>query len=237
MNVHDWLPRQLPHVNSPASPFGVVTVFSTGGGFSLFNCSTSANNGSDSRNGWSIPCLSTPDFQVRYLDSGFGISDFPLSSCAKMYSISHVPSAVFTGQEQYNQTYNYVLLNWSKPSCANCEANGKHCRLKINGANNETECVDIPRQPGDGTYLRHTFPYVVIQIKIRIRHQFRQNQVVLHIIVQYEMKALVLLGRHCHKQNCLTNILGIMLQVHPTKERLQQVWLLYSQFSFCCVSF
>ncbi|CDP05078.1 unnamed protein product [Coffea canephora] len=157
MNVHDCLPRQLPHVNSPASPFGVVTVFSTGGGFSLFNCSTSANNGSDSRNGWPIPCLSTPDFQVRYLDSGF---------------------------EQYNQTYNYVLLNWSKPSCANCEANGKHCRLKINGANNETECVDIPRQPGDGTYLRHTFPYVVIQIKIRIRHQFSSPSVVCHFNIE-----------------------------------------------------
>lgn len=161
MNVPDCLPRQLPNVNSSASPFGVVTVFSTSG-FSLFNCSTSNNNSeSDSRSGWPVPCLSSPGFQVRYLDSVYGISDFPLSSCAKMYSISYVPSAVFTGQEQYDESYNYVSLNWSKPSCGNCETKGKHCRLKINGTNDETECVDIPRQPGNGTNLHHTFPFAL----------------------------------------------------------------------------
>ncbi|XP_027124433.2 rust resistance kinase Lr10-like [Coffea arabica] len=154
ITVPECLPRQVPQVNSSASPFGVVSVFSIDG-FSLFNCSTSSNNGTriHSRIGSPVPCLSSPAFQVLYLDSIYSISDFAQPSCVKMYNISYVPKAVFTGQEQYEHysPYDYVRLNWSKPSCANCEAKGEYCSLKINGTNDETECVDIPIQPGDGS--------------------------------------------------------------------------------------
>lgn len=152
LNATDCLPRQLPNVNSSASSFGIYTVFSSGG-FTLFNCSASSKETETGiRYGNLVPCLSPPGYQVRYFESDYSISEFSLSSCAKMYNVSYAPAAVLTGLEgEYTESYNYVSLNWSKPSCGNCEAQRKYCRLKSNDTNDETECVDIPRQSGDKT--------------------------------------------------------------------------------------
>ncbi|KAE8675431.1 hypothetical protein F3Y22_tig00111671pilonHSYRG00157 [Hibiscus syriacus] len=36
-------------------------------------------------------------------------------------------------------------LKWNKPDCADCEAQGKGCRLKTNSTEDQTECFYIPK--------------------------------------------------------------------------------------------
>ncbi|CAI9092535.1 OLC1v1027798C1 [Oldenlandia corymbosa var. corymbosa] len=141
------LPRQIPAVNSSASPFSVVSNYGYSG-YTLFNCTASSNGTvSDTVNGYPVPCLnSSTGYEVIAFDSQRDISEFILSSCAKMYSVSYVPIGVFSGGERFEAGYSYIHLNWSEPICGHCEVIGKYCRPKINGTIGETECIDSPIQ-------------------------------------------------------------------------------------------
>ncbi|RVW22561.1 putative RING-H2 finger protein ATL21A [Vitis vinifera] len=61
----------------------------------------------------------------------------------KMHNISSVPNDIFE----------HFYLNWSKPICRNCEADGKRCRLKSNSTEPETECFIISKK-AQGTAVR-----------------------------------------------------------------------------------
>ncbi|KAK9287630.1 hypothetical protein L1049_016067 [Liquidambar formosana] len=67
------------------------------------------------------------------------IYEYPLLSIGEVYNISSVPYV--------NIFYNkYVPINWSRPECGNCEAEGKKCRLKKNYSTEpETECFNQVR--------------------------------------------------------------------------------------------
>ncbi|CAN6566840.1 unnamed protein product [Malus baccata var. baccata] len=58
-----------------------------------------------------------------------------LQTCTRMYDVLSVPFGDWVGNGDFLQ------FKWSKPNCTECEAEGKRCRLKINGAKSEIECV------------------------------------------------------------------------------------------------
>ncbi|KAJ6760290.1 SERINE/THREONINE KINASE putative-RELATED [Salix purpurea] len=55
-----------------------------------------------------------------------------------MYSLPSVP-------DELNGRDNILHLNWSRPACGLCGAQGKLCRLKNNTDRIETECYDKPK--------------------------------------------------------------------------------------------
>lgn len=139
-------PGQPPSVNSSISLFKIAEVFGVEEGYTLFNCSSNLTDSYP----YPIKCLSRQKYQVLAIYSSYGISSLPqYSSCFKMYNVSYVPYSVFTGE---HQKYSFHMsLHWSKPSCGNCEAKGKYCRLKNNGTESRTECFSS-KQQGQGTF-------------------------------------------------------------------------------------
>lgn len=135
------LPEKLLELNSSTSLFEVEAVGS-GDGYTLFNCS-------NPRDYETIPCLSSHRYKVVPFSSGSEITSLiPRSSCFKMYNISYVPYGALTEKDYGSGDLFY--LRWSRPSCGNCEVQGKFCRLR-NGQ--ETECFS-PQQPQHGgTYM------------------------------------------------------------------------------------
>ncbi|CAA2957647.1 rust resistance kinase Lr10-like [Olea europaea subsp. europaea] len=111
-------------------------------GYTLFNCSAKPEANSYSG---PITCLGSSKYQVYAFRSFYSVSEFPLSSCVKMYNISDVSEVIFRGLPEYYT--DDTQLHLSKPFCGNCESTGKQCRFKNNGTNNETECFEIPKQP------------------------------------------------------------------------------------------
>ncbi|CAL5206566.1 unnamed protein product [Lathyrus oleraceus] len=55
---------------------------------------------------------------------------------------------------------NYLHLTWSKPNCIKCEREGKMCKLKNNGTEDETECFDRHHKPTKKIILYVTVPFV-----------------------------------------------------------------------------
>jgi len=45
------------------------------------------------------------------------------------------------------QFENVLILTWSKPNCSKCEIEGKMCKLKNNGTEDEIECFDRHHKP------------------------------------------------------------------------------------------
>lgn len=140
------LPKELPNTNSPVFPFDIAEDFTYA--YTLFNCSQSYTRKPWDR-GNEVTCLSSNGYGVLGFSSLYGISDLPLPSCTKMYDISKFPLEVFNGLDEYRSIETYV--NWSRPSCANCEAEGKFCKLRSNDTRLEIQCFDIPKpqQPGN----------------------------------------------------------------------------------------
>ncbi|GMY20523.1 putative ring-h2 finger protein atl21a [Fagus crenata] len=81
-----------------------------------------------------IYCLSNHGYQIVALYEDDPAYSAPLS-CPKMYdSISAPPSLIYGYANDFQ-------LNWFKPICGNCEAEGKKCGMK--GNTSETQCSPI----------------------------------------------------------------------------------------------
>ncbi|KAL2556197.1 Protein kinase superfamily protein [Forsythia ovata] len=134
-DIDGCFPGSLPVLNFSASPFQFESQFSYFYNFTLFNCSKlNPNNLDYSYYYYHVPCLSSPDYDIISVDSSNYLYELPISSCSKMFDIQSIPYAVF------ESTYP-LLLNWSRPVCRDCEATGKHCRLKNDSSIlYETEC-------------------------------------------------------------------------------------------------
>ncbi|CAA3008018.1 rust resistance kinase Lr10-like [Olea europaea subsp. europaea] len=133
----------VPAFGSPASAFEMFYQYNgEASGYTLFNCSAKPEANSYSG---PITCLGSSKYQVYAFRSFYSVSEFPLSSCVKMYNISDVSEVIFRGLPEYYT--DDTQLHWSTPFCGNCESTGKQCRFKNNGTNNETECFEIPKQP------------------------------------------------------------------------------------------
>ncbi|XP_060203831.1 rust resistance kinase Lr10-like [Lycium barbarum] len=145
--------RQIQNINSSVWPFTFDQ--NAYDGFTLFNCSSyNKHSFAYSR----INCLSSPHYDVLAFRSASAIWLLP-SSCTKMYNIADIPDEVLFGPPDFSQTQ--INLYWSEPFCGNCEANGKYCKLKSNGSGHETECLDIPEQPGKGLSKQVTIAIVL----------------------------------------------------------------------------
>ncbi|GER49819.1 receptor serine/threonine kinase [Striga asiatica] len=137
------LPARIPQVNSTPSPFEMYYRYNQPSyGYTLFNCTGRAEP--TYRSG-PINCLDHGGYHVFAYQSIYSVTDWPLSMCVKMYNISYISDVIFVGPSEFPA--DDTQLHWSNPSCGYCEAMGRYCRLRTNGANNETECYEIPREP------------------------------------------------------------------------------------------
>ncbi|PSS34253.1 RING-H2 finger protein [Actinidia chinensis var. chinensis] len=103
--------------------------------FGFLNCSKSQlPPGERGYYGIQIACLG----DKVYARSSFRALQLP---CRKMYDMT------LTQDILDNRTFGILPLNWTKPTCGNCEAGGKYCRLKNNSREHETECFDKPKLP------------------------------------------------------------------------------------------
>ncbi|KAL0452422.1 UNVERIFIED_CONTAM: Rust resistance kinase Lr10 [Sesamum latifolium] len=148
-------PEKLTTLNSWASPF-VVEALGYSEGYVLFNCSNAESD-------WqTVSCLSNRDHKVITVASTNEITALPPhSSCFKMYNISYVPYNALTGRDdEYGERF---YVRWRKPSCGNCEAEGKFCRLRNNGTAEDTECFS-PEQPQHGITLGTVLLGVMVEL-------------------------------------------------------------------------
>ncbi|XP_058724623.1 rust resistance kinase Lr10-like isoform X1 [Vicia villosa] len=74
--------------------------------------------------------------------------------CTKTLDITSSP--VYPPIYQQDNLY----LAWSQPNCFKCEIQGKMCKLKINGTEDETECFDRHHKPTKKIILYVTVPFV-----------------------------------------------------------------------------
>lgn len=148
-DAHGCFPRQLQNLDLSASPFEFLSNYDYYLDLSFINCSQTLDQ--FWTNWYQIACLSDQSHQVYATDSG----SFPDLSCTKMYNMTH-PYEFF---RYASITFDDLQLNWSKPECGNCEAQGKYCRFKNNNSsgsnsklllNGTTECLDKPKQPSMG---------------------------------------------------------------------------------------
>ncbi|XP_028059801.1 RING-H2 finger protein ATL22-like [Camellia sinensis] len=146
---HECFPRQLPNLNPSVSPFQFLSNHGFYSDYSFINCSQTLDR--FQFGGSRIDCLSDQSHQVYATDSG----SVPDLSCTKMYNMT-LPYGFFG---YASITFDDLQLNWSKPECGNCEAQGKYCRFKNNNSsgnnsklllNGTTECLDKPKQPSMG---------------------------------------------------------------------------------------
>ncbi|KAL7183633.1 hypothetical protein ACSBR2_025926 [Camellia fascicularis] len=133
-------PRQLQNLDLSASPFQFLSNYDYYPDLSFINCSQTPDQFWTNR--YQIACLSDQSLQVYATGSG----SFPDLSCTKMYNMT-LPYEFFG---YASITFDDLQLNWSKPECGNCEAQGKYCRFKNNNSNGTTECLDKPKRPSMG---------------------------------------------------------------------------------------
>ena len=102
------------------------------GNFDLLNCSSTKTAFPYYFN--PVPCLSVPGYQVYAVYSSYYIDDIDLSSCRKIHNVS-LPYQIFNGKYTFP-------LNWDKPMCKSCEAEGGKCQMKkSNSKEAEIQCV------------------------------------------------------------------------------------------------
>ncbi|CAK8570242.1 unnamed protein product [Lathyrus sativus] len=89
------------------------------------------------------------------LDSGLD----PLL-CTKTLDV--ISSAVYS--PAYLEYENFLDLTWSKPNCMKCEKEGKMCKLKNNGTEDETECFDRHHKPTKKIILYVTVSFVGLML-------------------------------------------------------------------------
>lgn len=113
--------QQLPSLSLSASPFNFVGKLQN---ITLFNCSEKLDK--DGYGVGACPIIALPP-NTR--------NNFNLVNCTKFVDISAVPEVFGFG----------ILLQWSKPKCIECEAQGRSCRLKNISTPAQTECYDTPK--------------------------------------------------------------------------------------------
>ncbi|GFY81853.1 hypothetical protein Acr_02g0000930 [Actinidia rufa] len=125
--------------------------------FSFLNCSKSRLPPGEKAYYWiQIACLGDPTHKV-YAQSS---TDWPQLLCRKMYDRT-LPWAILE-----NRTFGILPLNWTNPTCGNCEVVGKYCRFKNNSREHETECFDKPKLQTKGTIL--AVPYMSSQRMLKL---------------------------------------------------------------------
>ncbi|XP_028084345.1 rust resistance kinase Lr10-like [Camellia sinensis] len=176
------LPRQLPSLNQSAFPFQFLTNYYYED-VSFINCSQTQDKSSM----YQIACLSDQSHQVYAFITSY---TWLLVSCTKMYNMS-LPEEIF--HYGYGTiTFDHLQLNWSKPACGKCEAQGKNCGFKKNNnssssksqllLNGSTECFDKPRQPSTGALMKLKIagevlgPSFLLLVVIAIYHAYRSNK-------------------------------------------------------------
>ncbi|XP_015878440.3 rust resistance kinase Lr10 isoform X1 [Ziziphus jujuba] len=128
--------RQILNLNISASPFQFPFIYELES-FIIFNCSS----GYDYYYGL-ISCLSNHDYKIIAKPYKTETSYWELSSCKKMLDIPSVPDFIIY---DYNQNIP-TSLEWSKPMCAKCEAQGMECVLDRNSSlATQTKCLYIPK--------------------------------------------------------------------------------------------
>ncbi|GMY07461.1 putative ring-h2 finger protein atl21a [Fagus crenata] len=123
------LARQIENLTLPASPFQFADLYGLYN-YTFFNCSSDKNFNVVNV----IPCLSSHGYNIIAGDSDAEAYFAPLS-CPKMYDIISVPDFLISYYK------NDFQLNWFKPMCGSCEAEGKKCGMK--GNTSETQCSPI----------------------------------------------------------------------------------------------
>ena len=130
------LPRMIVNLNLSAFPYK----FKYSTPVSFFNCS---ENKSESDGFWrSIPSTCSSSYPVYFTYSLDSLSEVDLTSCRKIFNAT-IPR--FIPDEDYESS-----MNWSKPMCGNCEAQGEKCQLKKKSNSREPEIECIPK-PAKGT--------------------------------------------------------------------------------------
>ncbi|XP_050221751.1 rust resistance kinase Lr10-like [Mercurialis annua] len=120
-NPNTCQPRNLKNLDLYASSFHFYINPRTS--YSFFNCTSRiVDLGSD---GYEIPCLANPEYQVYVVYSSSGIGFMPFSSCSKIFEILSFPF-------YFNFSDDNLLLSWSAPQCAPCEEKNKKCGIKSN---------------------------------------------------------------------------------------------------------
>ncbi|XP_063938518.1 rust resistance kinase Lr10-like [Daucus carota subsp. sativus] len=66
-----------------------------------------------------VPSLRSHNRQIYAICSLLDTAEVPLTSCTKLYNISHVP-------------YTVGGLTWSGPDCSDCEVKGQYCKFRRN---------------------------------------------------------------------------------------------------------
>lgn len=134
-------PFDIPHI--PTSPF----YFSDRGlNITLYHCPTVPVEREYLKQ---VPCLGGPASRIYAVSSNMDLLSFGVSlrSCTKMYDVLSLPSGTWWTWWGNRED---CILNWSKPNCTECEAEGKSCRLQSNGTNSEIKCVHL-RKPSKHT--------------------------------------------------------------------------------------
>ena len=122
------LPRQIENLTLTASPFQFAFLCGP------YNC-TFFNCSSDKYPYEGIPCLSSHGYKIVAVMSYADALAAPLS-CPRMNE-SKLDSLYFL-IKNYHQPAD-LSLNWSKPMCRNCEADGNYCIRKGNTL--EIQCL------------------------------------------------------------------------------------------------
>ncbi|GMY07504.1 putative ring-h2 finger protein atl21a [Fagus crenata] len=117
------LPRLNGILNLAASPFQFANLYGRYN-YTFFN-SSSDKYPYDMYPYEVIHCLSNHGYHIVALYEDDPAYYAP-QSCPKMYDIISVPSSLIYGYA------NDFPLNWSKPICGNCEADGKKCGMRGN---------------------------------------------------------------------------------------------------------
>ncbi|TKY56191.1 putative RING-H2 finger protein ATL21B [Spatholobus suberectus] len=126
------LPSQLLKLgNASVSPFNFAPqpYNSPGTNVSFFRCDS-----------MSCPILLLPSDQIVYYNEPFiYYNNIDILSCTKVKDVLFVQWKYY----YYHLYGGMVLMEWSKPDCGYCEAQGQKCKWK-NGTNGETECFVCP---------------------------------------------------------------------------------------------
>ncbi|KAK7827240.1 putative ring-h2 finger protein atl21a [Quercus suber] len=101
--------------------------------YALFSCTP------DTEYSYQVHSLNGASTSVLAFPSDYDIDDLPILSCTKMYTVSSVPSDIWSSS---------LELTWSGPKCGHCEGKGKICRFKNNSTDLKTECFDPNKDKG-----------------------------------------------------------------------------------------
>ncbi|KAK9994756.1 hypothetical protein SO802_024459 [Lithocarpus litseifolius] len=119
-------PRKILRLNLSSPPFQFKNYYLSN--YSLFSCTP------DTEYSYQVPCLNSASTSVLAFSSDSDIDDLPILSCTKMYTVSSVPSDIWSSPS--------LELTWSGSKCGHCEGKGKICRFENNSTDLKTECFD-----------------------------------------------------------------------------------------------